>query len=126
MATLNNFLDILFISIGAVFGANIRFIIFQKLKEININRSLIILAINTFSSFLVGLFIPMLSHVRFVNLSSQLLSFVLIGFLGSFSTFSTFVYDLFMEFNFFKALKYFSLSFSLGIIAITLGSLMAN
>tara|TARA_B100001113_G_scaffold217778_1_gene178643 strand:- start:988 stop:1368 length:381 start_codon:yes stop_codon:yes gene_type:complete len=126
LATLNNFLDILFISIGAVFGANTRFIIFQKLKEININSSLIILAINTFSSFLVGLFIPMLSQVRFVNLSSQLVSFVLIGFLGSFSTFSTFVYDLFVEFNFFKALKYFSLSFSLGIIAITLGSLMAN
>ena len=129
MASLNNFQNILLISIGAVIGANARFIIFQKLKEININGNINILGINTFSSFLFGFFISILSQGRFVNFSSQLLSFVLIGFLGSLSTFSTFIYDLselLMKFMFFKAFKLFILSFSLGIIAISIGSLIAN
>ena len=117
------------ISIGAVFGANARFIIANKLKEININRHISILTINTFSSFFLGLFISILSQVRFYNFSSQLTMLILTGFLGSLSTFSTFIYDLFdlfKRFKFLRAFKLFALSFSLGIIAIALGFLVAN
>ena len=129
MVTLNNFDDILLVSIGAVFGSNARFIIIQKLKEININKYSIILTINTSSSFLLGLFISILSNVRFLNFSSHLVLLLLIGFLGSLSTFSTFVYDLFdlcLKSRFFSALKLFILSFSLGILAIALGFLVVN
>ena len=129
MTSLNNFQDILLVSIGAVFGANSRFIIYQKLKEININENFIILLINISSSFLLGLFISIFSKLVFFNFSSQIVLFFLIGFLGSLSTFSTFVYDLFDSFiklKFFRALKLFALSFSLGIIAVALGALVGN
>ncbi len=129
MATIDTFQHILLVSIGSVFGVNARFIIYQKLKEININRYFIILAINTFSCFLLGLFISILPKIKSLTFSSQLAFFVLIGFLGGLSTFSTFVYDLFdlcLKSKFFKALKLFSFSFSLGIFALALGSSLGN
>ena len=129
MATLDTFQHILLVSIGAVFGVNARFIIYQKLKEININGYFIILAINTFSCFLLGLFISILPKIKSLTFSSQLAFFILIGFLGSLSTFSTFVYDLFdlcLKSKFCKALKLFSFSFSLGIFALALGSSLGN
>ena len=128
MANLDIFKHILLVSIGAVFGVNARFIIYQKLKE-NINRYFIILAINTFSCFLLGLFISVLPKIKSLTFSSQLALFFLIGFLGSLSTFSTFVYDLFdlcAKFKVFKALKLFSFSFSLGIFALAFGSSLGN
>ena len=127
MASLNNFQDILLVSIGAVFGANARFIIYQKF--IKKNRYLIILAINTFSCFLLGSFVSILPKIRLFNFSSQLVLFFLIGFLGSLSTFSTFVYDLFdlfLKFKFFRALKSFALSYFLGITALGFGALLGN
>ena len=129
MLNIDTFQHILLVSIGAVFGVNARFIIYQKLKEININRYFIILAINTFSCFLLGLFISILPKIKSLTFSSQLAFFVLIGFLGSLSTFSTFVYDLFdlcLKSKFCKALKLFSFSFSLGIFALAFGSSLGN
>ena len=129
MVNIDTFQHILLVSIGAIFGVNSRFIIYQKLKEININGYFIILAINTFSCFLLGLFISILPKIKSLTFSSQLVLFFLIGFLGSLSTFSTFVYDLFdlcVKFKYFTALKIFSFSFSLGILALALGSSLGN
>ena len=129
MTTLDTFQNIILVSIGAVFGVNARFIIYHKLKEININGYIIILAINTFSCFILGLFISILPKIKSLTFSSQLVLFFLIGFLGSLSTFSTFVYDLFdlcLKSKFCKALKLFSFSFSLGILALALGSSLGN
>ena len=129
MTNLDTFQHILLVSIGAIFGANSRFIIYQKLKEININGYFIILATNTFSCFLLGLFISILPKIKSITFSSQLALFFLIGFLGSLSTFSTFVYDLFdlcVKFKFFKALSLFSFSCFLGIFALALGSSLGN
>ena len=129
MVNIDTFQHILLVSIGAVFGVNARFIIYQKLKEINTNGYLIILAINTFSCFILGLFISILPEIKSLTFASQLALFFLIGFLGSLSTFSTFVYDLFdlcRKFKYFKALKIFSFSFSLGIFALALGSSVGN
>ena len=125
MTTLNNFQDIILVSIGAVFGANVRFVIYKKFQEININGYYIILFINSFSSFLLGLFVSVLSNILFLNFTSQLVLIFSIGFLGSLSTFSTFVYDLFdssLKIKFFRALK----SLSLGIISFGLGLLLSN
>ena len=129
MVNPNTFKDFLLVSFGAVLGVNFRFIIFQKFKEININGHLIILIINAFSSFLLGLFISISPNISSLTYSSQLGLFFLIGFVGSLSTFSTFVYDLFnlsLQLNFFRALKLFTFSFSLGIISLALGSSLSN
>ena len=129
MANLNLFQDIILISIGAVFGVNSRFLIYQKLKEININGKYSIFLINTFSSFFLGFFISISSKITSLNVSSKLVLFFVIGFLGSLSTFSTFIYDLFQlfrEYKFLNALKLFIFSYSLGTSALALGFLLGN
>jgi len=129
LANLNLFQDIILISIGAVFGVNSRFLIYQKLKEININGKYSIFLINTFSSFFLGFFISISSKITSLNVSSQLVLFFVIGFLGSLSTFSTFIYDLFQlfrEYKFLNALKLFIFSYSLGTSALALGFLLGN
>tara|TARA_Y100001968_G_C19204894_1_gene641812 strand:- start:484 stop:873 length:390 start_codon:yes stop_codon:yes gene_type:complete len=129
LANLNLFQDIILIAIGAVFGVNSRFIIHQKFKEININEKFSTFAINIFSSFLLGFFISISSKITSYNFSSQLVSFFVIGFVGSLSTFSTFMYDLFeliKEYKFLKSLKLLIFSFSLGAGALALGALLGN
>ena len=121
--------DIILIAIGAVFGVNFRFLIYQKLKEINVNRNVSIFLINIFSCFFLGFFISISSMIEPLTVSSKLALFFVIGFIGSLSTFSTFIYDLFelfREYKFLKALGLFILSFSLGITALVLGSLLGN
>lgn len=129
MVNLDLLQDIILIAIGAVFGVNSRFLIYQKLNEININGKFSIFLINIFSCFFLGFFISISSNVKSLNVSSQLALFFVIGFIGSLSTFSTFIYDLFelcREYKFLEALKLFIFSFSLGTSALALGSLFCN
>ena len=121
--------DILLVSCGAVFGANARFIVYKRLEKLNLRKDLIILLINTFASFSLGLFLSILSNINSSNFSHQLVLFFSIGFLGSLSTFSTFVYDLFdlsLQFKFSRVLKLFIFSLALGLIAFAFGFLLGN
>ena len=117
------------ISFGAILGANTRFIIYRKLQKRDINKNLIVLIINTFASFALGFFLSVLWDIKFINSPSQLMLLISVGFLGSLSTFSTFVYDLFdlvLKFKFLTALRLLFISSTLGIIALGLGHLWAN
>ena len=121
--------DILLVSIGAILGANLRFIIFNKLKNLNLSKYFNVLIINTFSSFFLGFFVSILPGISSYNFSNQLLVFCSIGFLGSLSTFSTFVYDLFelsLQLKFSRALNLFLISLPLGIIALASGFFLGN
>ena len=129
MVNLDLLQDIILVAIGAVLGVNSRFLIYQKLKEINVNEKFSIFLINICSCFFLGFFISISSNIKSLNISSQLALFFVIGFIGSLSTFSTFIYDLFelyREYKFLKALKLFIFSFSLGTGALVLGSLFSN
>ena len=129
MEHLDNLKDVLLITFGAVLGANTRFIIYQKLEKINLSKNHIILVINTSSSFLLGLCLSISSQIDSFTYSYQSWLFFSIGLLGSLSTFSTFIYDLFelsLKSKFFKALKLFFLSFSFGMIFLSLGFLLGN
>ena len=98
--------EILIVSIGAVLGANLRFKIHNKLEKINLSKDFIILIINALASFSLGLFLSLVEQIRAFTYFYQLLLFFSIGFLGSLSTFSSFVYDLFdlfLQLKFFKA-----------------------
>ena len=86
--------DILLITIGSILGANTRFIIYKQLEKKKLNKNYIILVINIFSSFLLGLFLSVLSRNGSLIYSYQLVLFFSIGLLGSLSTFSTFIYDV--------------------------------
>ena len=121
--------EILFVSFGAILGANLRFKIYNKLEKINLSKDLIILTINTFASFCLGLFLSLEEQLRALTYYSQLVLFFSIGFLGSLSTFSSFVFDLFalcLKLEFFRALKLFIISASMGIIAFALGIFLGN
>tara|TARA_Y100001968_G_scaffold57099_1_gene48256 strand:+ start:555 stop:929 length:375 start_codon:yes stop_codon:yes gene_type:complete len=121
--------DILLVSIGSILGANIRYKTYKKLEKINIRKNYLILIINTLASFLLGLFISIIEAFSSFIYSYQLILFFSIGFLGSFSTFSSFIYDLFilcLQLKFFRALKLFIISASLGIFAFAFGFLLGN
>ncbi len=119
--------DILLITIGSILGANTRFIIYKQLEKKKLNKNYIILVINIFSSFLLGLFLSVLSRNSSLIYSYQLVLFFSIGLLGSLSTFSTFiydVYDLFKKFKFYRAFKLLIISLTLGILFFSIGFLL--
>ena len=121
--------EIFFVSLGAIIGANTRFEISNKLEKIKLRKDFPILIINTFASFSLGLFLSLMEHLISAPYSYQLMLFFSIGFLGSLSTFSSFVYDLFelcLRLKFSRALKLFIISCSLGIIAFAFGFLLGN
>ena len=121
--------DFLLVSSGAILGANTRFVIYKKFEKLTLRKDVITLLVNIIASFFFGFFLSVLPNIHPVKFSYQLALFFLFGFLGSLSTFSTFVYDLFelsFEFRFFRAAKLFIFSFCLGIIALVFGSFLGN
>ncbi|WP_269623818.1 fluoride efflux transporter FluC [Prochlorococcus marinus] len=121
--------DIFLISCGAILGANIRFIIYEKLNKIDLINDFRILLINTLASFFLGIFLSVLPRISYYDFSYQLLLFFSIGLLGSLSTFSTFVYDLYkilIKFKFVSAFRLFFISVSLGTIALALGFFLGH
>ena len=119
--------DILLITIGSILGANTRFIIYKQLEKKKLIKNYIILVINIFSSFLLGLFLSVLSRNSSLIYSYQLVLFFSIGLLGSLSTFSTFiydVYDLFKKFKFYRAFILLIISLTLGILFFSIGFLL--
>ena len=121
--------DIILVSFGALFGANTRFIIYEKLKILNLSNYYSILIINTFASFSLGLFLSLIEKFSYFIYSYQIVLFFSVGFLGSLSTFSSFIYDLFdwcSQLKFYRALKLFIISLSLGIISFAFGFFLGN
>ena len=121
--------DVFFVSLGAILGANTRFEILNILGNLNLRKDSSILLINTFASFSLGLFLSLIEDFSSIISSYQLILFFSVGFLGSFSTFSSFVYDLFelcLHLKFSMALKLFIISFCLGITAFAFGFLLST
>tara|TARA_Y100001968_G_scaffold76622_1_gene68059 strand:- start:635 stop:1027 length:393 start_codon:yes stop_codon:yes gene_type:complete len=119
--------DILLISFGAILGANTRFELKNNLEKLNLRKDISILIINIFASFCLGLSLSFVEQFNSFIYSYQLLLFFSIGFLGSLSTFSSFVYDLFefcSKLKLAKALELFIISWSLGIMAFAFGFLL--
>ena len=121
--------EALFVSLGAILGANVRFIISNKLENLNLKKDISILIINTLASFCLGLFLSLIEQLSLFIYSYTLVLFFSIGFLGSLSTFSSFVYDLFdlcLKLRFYRALKLFVISASLGIMFLAFGFFLGN
>ena len=121
--------EIFFVSLGSILGANTRFEFQNKLEKFHLDKGFVVLIINTFASFSLGLFLSIIENLNSFVYSYQLVLFFSIGFLGSLSTFSSFIYELFdlcLKFKFSRALKFFTISLSLGIIAFAFGLLLGN
>ena len=124
MELLDKFSQVLLIGLGASFGANIRFIVYNLLDQKKLSKNFIIFLINIFSCFFLGLCVSLLSNILSLVYSYELGLFFSIGLLGSLSTFSTFIYDLYylcIQLKFFRAFKLFTISLISGILFFAVG-----
>tara|TARA_Y100000766_G_C18602980_1_gene457602 strand:- start:280 stop:651 length:372 start_codon:yes stop_codon:yes gene_type:complete len=94
-----DFVEVSNILVGSTIGFSLRLFIkykFQKWKVFSLDNSLVV---NFLASLFLGIFIPL-------NVNNKnLLLFFFVGFLGCFSTFSSFIYRLF---NLIQKKKYLS------------------
>lgn len=122
------FKTLLFIAIGGAFGAILRFLSQATVYEL-VGRSFPLgtLFVNVTGSFLMGLMSIFL--VEKFNLSAEWHLAILVGLLGSFTTFSTFSIEtlvLFEQGDLFKAMSNILLSIVLCIAAVWAGAYLAK
>lgn len=109
--------------IGGVFGSIARY----KLGKLLSERSRTSFPLGTFAVNILGAFL--LGIVSSLSLQENIYILFGDGFLGAFTTFSTFMYEgfhLFRENQKRNAVSYFIITVILGIVAYTAGYIIAN
>ena len=87
-------LKIFLIALGAIIGANIRYFFIRKLEILKYSEYRL-LTINLFSSFILGLLFPFFIKTN-LKIEEELIFLFLFSFIGSLSSFSTFISDFYM------------------------------
>jgi len=82
-------MNFILVALGAALGAPARFVIDARFRKIT-DKPFGIFAINVTGSFLIGLTLSTTEHWH---------DFLVIGFLGSFTTWSTFMLDLYLGYE---------------------------
>jgi CrcB protein len=104
----------LLVVIGAAFGAPTRFLVDQRLRKF-LKYPLSITVINVLGSFVIGMA---------VESGDKLQALIVVGFAGAFTTWSTFILDLYLAFElkqYKRTLTNLLLSLTLGLGAVWLG-----
>ncbi|TXT55444.1 MAG: putative fluoride ion transporter CrcB [Candidatus Thorarchaeota archaeon] len=116
-------LESILIAVGAFFGAISRVFV-SKLSEDVVVRELPVatIAVNILGSFCLGILIPV------ITISDLQYWFIVIGFLSSFTTFSSFVMEINNLWNVdkMKSVEYASYSLLFGFIVLSLGLVIGN
>ncbi|HSK72948.1 MAG TPA: fluoride efflux transporter CrcB [Pyrinomonadaceae bacterium] len=119
---------ILSIAVGGAFGAVARHLLnISPLASIFQTFPFPTLFINVSGSFLIGFFLILFTDK--IAVSDNLRLMILIGFLGGFTTFSTFeieIFGLVRERNFITAFSYLFLSVFLGFVGVLGGVWLAK
>jgi len=116
-------LNILYVGIGGFIGSILRYLVFLSSNHLlgsNLPYSTII--VNIIGSFFIGFLYQFFNNYIFISESTKLL--LTVGFLGGFTTFSTFSIDAFILYqNYGKlfAVSYIILSVVLSLFALLLG-----
>ena len=117
-------INLLLVAIGGSVGASLRYFVYLFFKFFLFSNYMFLgtLFVNILGSFLIGFLITLLETK---NLSSDFIKyFLIIGLLGSFTTFSTFSFesvDLILSKKFLQAFSYMFLSLSLCLLFTFLG-----
>ncbi len=89
----------LFVAIGAVPGAMLRMWIYLKMSQHKKHNIFYLNIVNTLATFLLGLTLALQSRSIVHSASYPLYLLICVGFLGSLSTFSSIIYELFVYLN---------------------------
>lgn len=118
--------NILLVSLGGAFGSALRYLTNLALQNLTLNFPLATFSVNILGSFLIGI-LACFVDLNFLSENNKLL--LISGFLGAFTTFSSFS----LEINYMLknnqtllALLYISSSLALCILATHLGFKVAN
>lgn len=125
---METFTRILSVAIGGAFGAVFRYLInVSPLSKILQPFPFPTFIINITGSFLIGFLLIFLTDK--ISINDNLRFAVMVGFLGAFTTFSTFeleIFGLIQEKDFVIAFVYFLLSVAVGFIGVTSGVWLAK
>lgn len=115
--------SILLVGIGGALGSILRYIMSLVIKQfVNINFPIATFLINILGCLLIGILYGISEKNNLGNSSLNYL--LIIGFCGSFTTFSTFAnenFNLFQQQNFIIPLLYITASVTFGILAVKVG-----
>jgi CrcB protein len=120
----------LLVIIGAGLGAPSRFLLDQYLRRF-IKYPYGILVVNVFGSFVIGLTVAHPQRIAMlyrVGSTDNMHALVAIGFAGAFTTWSTFILDLYLAYElkqYKSAVSNLLLSITFGIMAVALGMHLA-
>jgi len=120
-------LKIFLIALGAIIGANIRYFFLRKLEILKYSEYRL-LTINLFSSFILGLLFPFFIKTN-LKIEEELIFLFLFSFIGSLSSFSTFISDFYMLIlnnNFKRSTLLIFFSIVLGILFFNFGYLIIS
>jgi CrcB protein len=122
------FNSILLVAIGGAFGAVARYAVsISPLKTLSAQFPIPTFSVNMLGSFFIGL--GMIYFTNRVEDNEALKLALFSGFLGSFTTFSAFqfeIYELIRDGNYVNAFLYASASLVVGLIGLFLGMLLGK
>lgn len=125
---MENFSKILSVAVGGAVGAVVRYLInISPLSQLFAKFPFPTFFINVTGSFLIGFLLILLTDRFQVN--ENLRMTVIVGFLGAYTTFSTFemeIFGLIREKEFAMAFVYFLASVSVGFVGVSLGVWLAK
>jgi fluoride exporter len=125
MDTLTRYLAV---AIGSALGGMLRYYLGgSMLSRYGGSFPTVTFFINTTGSFIIGFFLTLVLYQ--LNISLHLRLAIAVGFVGSYTTFSTFEYEtmqLIESKNFIMAFSYVGLSVLIGLIATWLGVILAR
>ncbi len=114
---------------GAIPGALLRMQVSKKLSLYTQSKLLALIILNTVATFLLGFFLAIQPRLELLSSNQSLYLLLCVGFLGSFSTFSSFILELYSFSLKHRFIDFFWMAFFsifIGLFSVFLGQYFGN